>query len=348
LNAFSVYNFEIGYCQGLQFIVAPLLFHFQQDDEIKTFNSLINMFEINSFLRKMYDDEMTGVNVFLYKFERIFKKHNPSLHAHFKSLNLDLKIFLSQWFLSFFSVTMPFHFSVRMFDVLLFEGVESTLLRVGLTILDKNENLLMQIDNSELIYQHLLSENCWGVFGNNCDKFISNVVNLSPADFTPENLSILESQFEKQDINHSRSPYLPKAKSSFKDKLFSGLGSTFPASPSSSTISSTASTVDSDIDSLHSSSLFSTKNNSTFSLGTESSNTNSNGVEKSVPHVSMQRSTKFQLLKIVDESRPIMKPMTSRKSPSDTEMIKQLYELCLTSGIDDPVLSKVRQRLNIS
>jgi hypothetical protein len=62
----------------------------------------------------------------------------------------------------------------------------------------------------------------------------------------------------------------------------------------------------------------------------------------------MQRSTKFQLLKIVDESRPIMKPMTSRKSPSDTEMIKQLYELCLTSGIDDPVLSKVRQRLNIS
>lgn len=284
LNAFSVYNFDIGYCQGIQFIVAPLLFHFE--DEIKTFNSLINLFEINPFLKKIYNSEMTNLNIFFYKFENLFKKFQPELYAHFNELGLDIKVFLSQWFLSFYSVTMPFQFSIRMFDILLFEGIETTLLRSGLVILQKNENLLLQIDDSELIYQHLLSENCWGVFNNNCDLFISNLLELNIQEFKNSSLKSLE-------INYMERSSIPRLSKSF-NKFFNGLSSKFPTS-SNSSIS------DSDNESI-SSTLFSMKNSSTLTINTE-------------------------------------------KSKSDLDLVKQMYDLCLSNGLNDPLLEKVKQRI---
>ncbi|CCH43546.1 TBC1 domain protein [Wickerhamomyces ciferrii] len=196
LNAFSIYDSDMGYCQGLQFIVSPIFFHFEND--FKTFNSLIKFFEINK-LRYLYDSKMSGLQKWFNQFEKILSLELPSLYKHFIELGIDLKIFLSQWFLSFYSITIPFQFLIRVFDIMMFEGVKPTLLRIGICILSKNLNLLMQINDSELIYQHLLSEMCWGVFGNNLEGFIMELMNLDLKNFIEEEEEDQEQEEEEVD-----------------------------------------------------------------------------------------------------------------------------------------------------
>jgi hypothetical protein len=275
LNAYSIFDSDMGYCQGLQFIVAPLLFHFQ--DELKTFNALVKLFEHNK-LRSIYDSEMSGLNLWFYQFEKIFEKELPALFQHFQELEIDLNIFLSQWFLSFYSVTMPFNFLIRMFDILLLEGVKETLFRVGIAILSKNADLLQSIDETELTYQHLLSENCWGSFSQDVDQFMTAITALDVQSFTQVSLVALENQFTKLDKKHT-------SNRSFFNKVLDNFKTTAESVLSSNNDDGT------------SKSVFSATNSSQFSIN------------------------------------------------EDFDLVEGLYKLCLEKGIDDPLLSRVKEKL---
>lgn len=240
LNAYSIFDSDMGYCQGLQFVVAPMLFHFNND--FKTFNSLVKFFEINK-LRNIYDNQMSGLNLWFYQFEQIFKNELPELSTHFKELDVDLKVFLSQWFLSFYSITIPFSFLIRVFDLMFLEGVKETLLRVGLIILSKNSKLLRSIDESELIYQHLLSENCWGVFQNNVNSFINEIVNLEIEQYTEENLQGLSNEYselkiDEEEIANSNNSFITKMFTNIKYNAESILSAPMDSNSSSSSKSS--------------------------------------------------------------------------------------------------------------
>lgn len=258
LNGYSIFDSDMGYCQGLQFIVAPLLFHYE-GDELKTFNSLVKLFEINK-LRSIYNNEMSDLNLWFFQFEQILSKNSPQLHEHFINLAIDFKLFLSQWFLSFYSITMPFNFLVRMFDLMLFEGVQPTLLRVGLVILQTNEKLLSTIDDPELIYQHLLSENCWGCFANNVESFMQNILELPVNDFSTDHLKLLGDEYNSK----VDSTQVAKNKSMF-EKLVNTLSNL-----KNSTTESILSNSSKDDDSIKSNSIFSTNLNnlSTLSFNT--------------------------------------------------------------------------------
>ncbi|KAH3675166.1 hypothetical protein WICMUC_002822 [Wickerhamomyces mucosus] len=209
LNAFSIYDSDMGYCQGLQFLVAPLLFHY--NDEFKTFITLINLFKINE-LRYIYDNQMSGLNLWFYQFNEIFELENLELFNHFQNLNIDINIFLSQWFLSIFAITIPFTFLIRIFDILLMEGFKSTIFRIGLIILNSNNKILLNIDDDELIYKHLLSNMCWGVFANDDDYFMNLFKVQKIQNFTPQSLKLLEIKFnrETQNLNESNKPIFKK------------------------------------------------------------------------------------------------------------------------------------------
>lgn len=252
LNAYSIFDSDMGYCQGLQFIVAPMLFHFEND--FKTFNSLVKFFEVNQ-LRNIYDSQMSGLNLWFYQFEKIFQRELCDLSKHFENLGVDMKVFLSQWFLSFYSITIPFSFLIRVFDVMFLEGVKETLLRVGIVILSQNSKLLQSIDESELIYQHLLSENCWGVFQNNVGSFINEIMNLDIAQYTQGHLDELaknytEEQEEEEEVEHSNSSFIAKMFTNIKTNAESILSAPMESASSSSSKSSL------------------------FSVNTESTNTN--------------------------------------------------------------------------
>ncbi|GMM32969.1 hypothetical protein DASC09_002940 [Saccharomycopsis crataegensis] len=216
LNAYSLYDAEIGYCQGLSFLIGLILFHFKSNP--MTFLATINIFEQKKNLnfKKIFDEKMSGLKLWFYQFEEIFKKHNVTLYNHFKELNIDLRIFTSKWFLSFFAVGCPMQILIKLFDIMFIEGFQSSIFKISLIILSKNSNILMELSEAEEVHQLLLSTNIWDCYESNLNLIIDDLLSLNPDLVSQEFLQELEDKFKKDQskLSHSTSSSLLAPKNS--------------------------------------------------------------------------------------------------------------------------------------
>ena len=113
----SRYDPEVGYCQGLPFVVAVLLlnvraipgmpfdpslsFEFQMPDE-EAFCLLVRLMATYG-LRGHFLPEMPGLQLRLFQFDRLVEELLPVLHIHFLRQGVKSSMFCSQWFLTMFS-----------------------------------------------------------------------------------------------------------------------------------------------------------------------------------------------------------------------------------------------------
>ncbi|MBX7558323.1 TBC domain-containing protein, partial [Streptomyces sp. tea 10] len=66
-----------------------------------------------------------------------------------------------QWFLSFFAVACPLPMLLRIYDVIFLEGAAETLMRVALSLMQRNEKRIMACIEFEDVMQLLLSRTLW-------------------------------------------------------------------------------------------------------------------------------------------------------------------------------------------
>lgn len=170
LRAYSAYDMQVGYCQGLTFLAGPLLLHMSDRD---AFCVLIKLME-DANVRSMFTPDMTGLQLRIYQFEKLFEDYLPELKRHFDELNVN-PIYATQWFLSFFAVTCPLSMLVRVYDLIFSEGAIETLMRVALAVLKRNENILLNFEHDEEILQHLLGRSLWDKYGFNGDTLLGDV-----------------------------------------------------------------------------------------------------------------------------------------------------------------------------
>jgi hypothetical protein len=105
-------------------------------------------------------------------------------------------IYVSQWFLSFFAVTCPLPMLLRIYDVLLLEGASETLMRVALSLMQRNEKKLLSCTEFEDAMQILLSRSLWDTYACNADDLVNDFVSLTPL-VTKENLRALEASYSQ-------------------------------------------------------------------------------------------------------------------------------------------------------
>ena len=92
-KAYSVYDREVGYCQGLSFIAASLLLHMPEEE---AFSVLVGiMYDYG--LRELYKDNFENLHLRLFQLTCMVRDQLPDLHDHFTSQNLELHMFSSQW-----------------------------------------------------------------------------------------------------------------------------------------------------------------------------------------------------------------------------------------------------------
>ena len=111
-------------------------------------------------LRSCFLPTLSGLHLRIYQFQTLLSRHLPNLHTHFDSLKIE-PVYVSQWFLSFFAVTCPLPMLLRIYDVLLLEGACETLMRVALSLMQRNEKKLLNCQEFEDVMQHLLSRSIW-------------------------------------------------------------------------------------------------------------------------------------------------------------------------------------------
>lgn len=188
LRAYSAYDMQVGYCQGLTFLTGPLLLHMNDRDAFCVLVKLMEDYE----LRSMFTADMAGLQVRMYQFENLFADEFPDLYEHFITLGVN-SIYASQWFLSFFAVTCPLGMLVRIFDLTFAEGAVPTIMRVALSLLKRNKHILMAFDDDEEILQHMLGRCLWDSYGLDADLLITDVTAVKSV--TNERLRELEMDF---------------------------------------------------------------------------------------------------------------------------------------------------------
>uniref|UniRef100_A0AAQ5XL37 Rab-GAP TBC domain-containing protein n=1 Tax=Amphiprion ocellaris TaxID=80972 RepID=A0AAQ5XL37_AMPOC len=116
-KAYSVYDEEIGYCQGQSFLAAVLLLHMPEE---QAFCVLVKiMYEYG--LRALYKNNFEDLHCKFYQLERLMQEQLPDLWSHFQELNLEAHMYASQWFLTLFTAKFPLCMVFHITDLLLCE-----------------------------------------------------------------------------------------------------------------------------------------------------------------------------------------------------------------------------------
>jgi hypothetical protein len=165
LQAFSIYNPRIGYCQSLNYLAGLLLLFM---DEEKSF-WLLNIIT-NDYLPGTHEVNLEGVNVDLGVLMSSVKESMPSIWAKIggeldgsaaaasasqvsASMRLPpITLCCSAWFMSCFIGTLPIETTLRVWDSFFYEG-SKTLFRIALAIFKVGEAEIRAVNDPMEIFQ---------------------------------------------------------------------------------------------------------------------------------------------------------------------------------------------------
>ncbi|KAG0357661.1 hypothetical protein BG005_003266 [Podila minutissima] len=185
LKAYSLYDPHVGYCQGLGFLVGPLLMNMDEKEAFCVFVRLMETYD----MRTMFTLNMEGLQLRLYQFSALLSEHLPMLHAHLSFHAIHAAMYASQWFLSLFAYTYPLPLVLRIYDVVFTEGAPETIMRVAVAFLKKNEEKLMQLQEFEDLLE-ALSSNLYDIYEDNAGSVIKDAMALS-SDISTDKLDAL-------------------------------------------------------------------------------------------------------------------------------------------------------------
>ncbi len=118
IKAYSLYDPEVGYCQGMQFVVGPLLLNMPDEEAFSTFVRLMKSYD----LRGHFTPNMPALQLRLFQFDRLLEEMVPLLHRHLVRQGVKSSMYASQWFMTLFSYRFPLDLVYRILDSVFAEG----------------------------------------------------------------------------------------------------------------------------------------------------------------------------------------------------------------------------------
>ncbi|PIK59536.1 putative growth hormone-regulated TBC protein 1-A [Apostichopus japonicus] len=147
LKAFANHNPEIGYCQGLNYVVAMLLIVLK--DEEKSFFLLEKL--TKQILVGYYSKNLRGLNVDQMVLGELVKLRNPNIASHMENKMAPWSLVCMKWFVCLYLDILPIETTLRIWDCLFYEGPK-ILFRVALTlVLQNEESILTARDTSQIV-----------------------------------------------------------------------------------------------------------------------------------------------------------------------------------------------------
>jgi hypothetical protein len=151
LKAYAVYDRDVGYTQGMNFIAGMTLLHMNEEEAFWVMAALLKG-TVNMPMRGLYLEGLPLLHGYLNEFETLVNAQLPELGRHLEEQMITPCMYASGWFMTAFSAYLPFPFTVRIWDVLLSEGVQKTIFRVGLALLRHFQDHLLKMPFEGLIH----------------------------------------------------------------------------------------------------------------------------------------------------------------------------------------------------
>ncbi|XP_072574146.1 USP6 N-terminal-like protein [Paramormyrops kingsleyae] len=147
LAAYSVYNPEVTYCQGMSQIAAILLMYMNEEDAFWALAQLLN--NQKHAMHGFFIPGFPKLHRFQAHHDQIFSKLIPKLKKHLDKEQMSSGIYTTKWFLQCFIDRTPFTLTLRLWDIYILEG-EKVLTAMAYTILKLYKKVLLKMSLEEL------------------------------------------------------------------------------------------------------------------------------------------------------------------------------------------------------
>ncbi|KAF3071203.1 GTPase-activating protein GYP5 [Daldinia childiae] len=139
-KAYALFDEAVGYAQGMNFLIMPLLFNMSEDEAFGILVRLMNQYK----LRDLFIQDMPGLHMHLYQFERLLEDFEPALYCHLHRRGISPHLYATQWFLTLFAYRFPLQLVLRIYDLIFSEGL-SAILKFGIVLMQKNSAALLDM-----------------------------------------------------------------------------------------------------------------------------------------------------------------------------------------------------------
>ena len=143
LKEYLVYNREVGYTQGMNFIASIPLLYMDEEEAFWVMAGLLKGGD-KKRIRAVYLEDLPLLRQYLFQFEMLLKEHLPKLATHFEEETIVPTLYASSWFITAFAADLPLPLVVRIWDIFLYEGVK-IIFRVGLALLTLFHDDLLEL-----------------------------------------------------------------------------------------------------------------------------------------------------------------------------------------------------------
>ncbi|CAL8261923.1 unnamed protein product [Merluccius merluccius] len=150
LMAFSWRNPDIGYCQGLNRLVAIALLYLDQEEAFWCLIAIVEVF----MPRDYYTKTLLGSQVDQRVFKDLMSEKLPRLHAHFELYKVDFSLITFNWFLVVFVDSVVTEILFKIWDAFLYEGPK-IMFRFALALFKYKEEEFLKLHDSTTIFKYL-------------------------------------------------------------------------------------------------------------------------------------------------------------------------------------------------
>lgn len=146
-SAYAVYDPEVGYHQGLNFVAGVVLL--QVGEEANAFWTLAAL--LSGGLRALFQARQPTLKAEIERFELVLQQTLPELAAHFREQGFAPILFAVDWFSTFFTYSLPCTAALWVFDLIM-AGMPDPLFRVGAALLHVLDPTLRRLDFATLMH----------------------------------------------------------------------------------------------------------------------------------------------------------------------------------------------------
>ncbi|XP_053669039.1 mucin-5AC-like [Anopheles marshallii] len=171
LVAYSMYNSEVGYCQGMSGLAGVLLMYMEEEQAFWALSVLLA--DAKFAMHGLFIEGFPKLTRFLAHHDKIITKFIPKLKKHFDQCNLDSILYSLKWFFVVFIERIPFSLCLRVWDIYLLDG-EKVVTAMAYNILRMHRHSILKLRDMDQIVQYIQTRLC-DDFGYDDDAVIKSL-----------------------------------------------------------------------------------------------------------------------------------------------------------------------------
>ncbi|XP_067950772.1 USP6 N-terminal-like protein [Watersipora subatra] len=170
LAAYSMYNTEVGYCQGMSQIAALLLMYMDEEEAFWGLSELLT--NKKHAMHGLFIPGFPKLMRYQNHFELVLKKHSSKIYKYMNANMIPPSLYAIKWFMQCFLDRTPFPLTLRLWDVFMLEG-ERILIPMAYTIFKFHGKKLLKMPMERFVrfLQHDLEQD----FGFSDDTVIGSL-----------------------------------------------------------------------------------------------------------------------------------------------------------------------------